>query len=144
MTKTRKKIRKPRRGSRRYFLEQQPFLWSELHNWPEHSQSVRCHALRSSATRKKRRKLNAQTPSVTTVVTVNDSGRTIGEDHVNAKYLDEDVEHARELVASGQYTLREISQMLDMPIRTIRDYAKGTRRNQSVAGWKKVRRYKKE
>lgn len=144
MTKTRKKIRKPRRGSRRFFLEGQPFLWSSLAKWPEHSQSVPWLALKSSAMRKKRRKLNAQTPSVMTMVTVNDGGRAIGEDHVNAKYLDEDVEHARELVASGQYTLREISQMLDMPIRTIRDYAKGTRRNQSVAGWKKVRRYKKE
>lgn len=144
MTKTRKKIRKPRRGSQRYFLEQQPFLWSELHNWPEHSQSVHWLELKRFAMRKKRRKLNAQTPSVMTIVTVNDGGRAIGEDHVNAKYLDEDVERARELVASGQYKLREISQMLDMPIRTIRDYAKGTRRNQSVAGWKKIRRYKKE
>lgn len=144
MTKTRKKIRKPRRGSRRYFLEQQPFLWSELVNWPEHSQSVPWLVLKRYVMRKKRRVTNVHQPSVTTVVTVNDSGRTIGEDHVNAKYLDEDVEHARELVASGQYTLREISQMLDMPIRTIRDYAKGTRRNQSVAGWKKIRRYKKE
>lgn len=144
MTKTRKKIRKPRRGSRRYFLEQQPWLWSGLQNWPENSQSVHWLVLKRFAMRKKRRKLNAQTPSVMTIVTVNDGGRAIGEDHVNAKYLDEDVERARELVASGQYKLREISQMLDMPIRTIRDYAKGTRRNQSVAGWKKVRRYKKE
>lgn len=144
MTKTKKKIRKPRRGSRRYFLEQQPFLWSELVNWPESSRSVHWLARKSSGMPRKRRISNAHQPSVTTVVTVNDSGRTIGEDHVNAKYLDEDVEHARELVASGHYTLREISQMLDMPIRTIRDYAKGTRRNQSVAGWKKIRRYKKE
>lgn len=144
MTKTRKKIRKPRRGSRRFFLEAQPFLWSSLASWPDSSQSVPWLALKSSGMRKKRRKVNAQTPSEMKIVTVNDEGRAIGEDHVNAKYLDEDVEHARELVASGQYTLREISQMLDMPIRTIRDYAKGTRRNQSVAGWKKVRRYKKE
>lgn len=144
MTKTRKKIRKPRRGSRRYFLEQQPFLWSELQNWPESSRSVPWLVLKRYVMRKKRRVTNAQTPSVMTMVTVNDGGRAIGEDHVNAKYLDEDVEHARALVASGQYTLREISQMLDMPIRTIRDYAKGTRRNQSVAGWKKIRRYKKE
>lgn len=142
--KKRKKIRKPRRGSRRYFLELQPFLWSELVNWPEHSQSVPWLVLKRYVMRKKKRKLNVQTPSVMTMVTVNDGGRAIGEDHVNAKYLDEDVEHARALVASGQYTLREISQMLDMPIRTIRDYAKGTRRNQSVAGWKKIRRYKKE
>ena len=107
MTKTRKKIRKPRRGSRRFFLEEQPFLWSSLAKWPDSSQSVPWLALKSSAMRKKRRKLNAQTPSVMTMVTVNDGGRAIGEDHVNAKYLDEDVEHARELVASGQYTLRE-------------------------------------
>lgn len=144
MTKTRKKIRKPRRGSQRYFLEQQPFLWSELQNWPESSRSVPWLVLKRYVMRKKRRKLNALTPSEMTIITVNDNGRAIGEDHVNAKYLDEDVEHARALVASGQYTLREISQMLDMPIRTIRDYAKGTRRNQSVAGWKKIRRYKKE
>lgn len=142
--KKRKKIRRPRRGSRKYFLELQPFLWSGLQNWPENSRSVRWLGRRSSATRKKRRVTNAQTPSEMTIITVNDNGRAIGEDHVNAKYLDEDVEHARALVASGQYTLREISQMLDMPIRTIRDYAKGTRRNQSVAGWKKIRRYKKE
>lgn len=144
MTKARKKIRKPRRGSRRYFLEQQPFLWSELQKWPESSRSVHWLERKSSGMPRKRRVSSAHQPSVTTVVTVNDSGRTIGEDHVNAKYLDEDVERARELVASGQYKLREISQMLDMPIRTIRDYAKGTRRNQSVAGWKKIRRYKKE
>lgn len=144
MTKTRKKIRKPRRGSRRYFLEAQPFLWSELANWPEHFQSVPWLVLRRSVTPRKKRKQSIHNTSVMTMVTVNDEGRTIGEDHVNAKYLDEDVEHARELVASGHYTLREISQMLDMPIRTIRDYAKGTRRNQSVAGWKKIRRYKKE
>ena len=142
--KKRKKIRRPRRGSRRYFLEQQPFLWSELQKWPESSRSVHWLELKSSGMPRKRRVSSAHQPSVTTVVTVNDSGRTIGEDHVNAKYLDEDVERARELVASGQYKLREISQMLDMPIRTIRDYAKGTRRNQSVAGWKKIRRYKKE
>lgn len=140
----RKKIRRPRRGSRRYFLDQQPFLWSSLAKWPEHSRSVPWLVLKSSAMRRKKRKPSTQNSFVMTTVTVNDEGRAIGEDHVNAKYLDEDVEHARELVASGQYTLREISQMLDMPIRTIRDYAKGTRRNQSVAGWKKIKRFKKE
>ena len=140
----RKKIRKPRPGSRRYFLERQPFLWSELQDWPEHSRSVPWLGLRRSAMRRKKRRANTRNSFVMTTVTVNDEGRAIGEDHINAKYLDEDVEHARELVASGQYTLREISQMLDMPIRTIRDYAKGTRRNQSVAGWKKIKRFKKE
>nr|DAL54787.1 MAG TPA_asm: InsA C-terminal domain [Caudoviricetes sp.] len=68
-------------------------------------------------------------------VTVNDNGRAIGEDHVNARYLNADVEHARQLRAQG-YTYRQISQMLDMPIRTLRDYLSGRRRCQSVAGWK--------
>nr|DAV89557.1 MAG TPA: helix-turn-helix, Psq domain [Caudoviricetes sp.] len=144
MQKTKRIKVTPRPGSRKYYLDRQPFLWSELADWPKSSRKIHWLALKSSAMPKKRRKLNARTPSEMKMVTVNDAGRAIGEDHVNAKYLDEDVEHARELVASGQYTLREISQMLDMPIRTIRDYAKGTRRNQSVAGWKKIRRYKKE
>lgn len=69
------------------------------------------------------------------IVTVNDSGRAIGEDHVNAIYLNSDVENARQLRAQG-YTYRQISQMLDMPIRTLRDYLSGRRRCQSVAGWK--------
>lgn len=139
-----KRKKKPRAVSRQFFLEAQPFLWSELANWPKNCLKVHWLALKSSVMRKKRRKPNSRSSFVMKTVTVNDEGRAIGEDHVNAKYLDEDVEHARELVASGKYTLREISQMLDMPIRTIRDYAKGTRRNQSVAGWKKIKRYKKE
>ena len=74
-------------------------------------------------------------------VAVNDNGRAIGEDHVNARYLNADVEHARQLRAQG-YTYRQISQMLDMPIRTLRDYLSGRRRCQSVAGWKTfVRRW---
>lgn len=73
-------------------------------------------------------------------VAVNDNGRAIGEDHACAKYLDTDVEHALELRAEG-YTLREISRMLDMPIRTIRGYLDGSRRSQSVAGWKMVKRW---
>lgn len=74
-------------------------------------------------------------------VTVNDNGRAIGEDHVNARYLNSDVEHARQLRAQG-YTYRQISLMLDMPIRTLRDYLSGRRRCQSVAGWKTfVRRW---
>lgn len=68
-------------------------------------------------------------------VTVNDNGRAIGEDHVNAIYLNSDVENARQLRTQG-YTYRQISQMLDMPIRTLRDYISGRRRCQSVAGWK--------
>lgn len=73
------------------------------------------------------------------MVTVADNGATIGEDHWNAKYLDSDVEHVIELRRDG-FTLREIGQMMDMPIRTVRGYLDGSRRCQSVAGWKKIRR----
>ena len=44
-------------------------------------------------------------------------------------------------VRAEGYTLREISRMLDMPIRTIRGYLDGSRRSQSVAGWKMVKRW---
>ena len=73
------------------------------------------------------------------VAVVNDAGRVIGEDHANAKYLDSDVESVKRLRAEG-YTYRQISRMLDMPIRTLRDYLSGRRRCQSVAGWKVVYR----
>lgn len=138
-----KKLRRPRRGSRRYFLEMQPFLWSELQDWPKHCQSIHWYELRPSAMRKKRSGHCIPRPFVMTVVAVNDEGRAVGEDHINAKYLDEDVEHARELRANG-YTYRQIANMLDMPIRTVRDYVSGRRRSQSVAGWKKIKRFKKE
>ena len=72
-------------------------------------------------------------------VRVNDGGRTIGEDHVGAKYLDEDVEHARELRAAG-FTWKDISERLDMPVRTVRDYCSGRRRCESVAGFRKIKR----
>lgn len=75
-------------------------------------------------------------------VQVNDLGRAIGEDHAWAKYLDSDVEHARQLRAEG-YTWYEISRMLDMPVRTVRSYVDGSRRAQSVAGWKVVKRWRK-
>ena len=68
---------------------------------------------------------------------VNDAGRVIGEDHANARYLDSDVANVIELRRQG-YTYREISRMMDMPIRTLRDYLSGRLRCQSVAGWKAV------
>ena len=75
-------------------------------------------------------------------VCVNDSGRTIGEDHVRARYLDKDVQTAIELKAQG-YSYQKVSEMMDMPIRTIRGYVDGSRRNQSIAGWKVITRWKK-
>ncbi len=74
------------------------------------------------------------------MVAVNDNGRPVGEDHKNAKYLNEDVERAIALRMQG-FTYARISQMLDMPIRTIRCYVKGIRRNQSIADFKRIKRY---
>lgn len=73
------------------------------------------------------------------VVTVNDLGRPIGQSHCRARYLDVDVVHVQELRLEG-YTLKQISQMMDMPIRTVRGFLDGSRRCQSVAGWRVVRR----
>ena len=97
---------------------------------------------RSSSTPLSKSKRNTP-PTFTTIVTVNDKGRTIGEDHANARYLDSDVEKARELRKYG-YTYQQISTILDMPIRTIRDYISGRRRCQSVAGWKRVKRRRRD
>lgn len=134
--------KKNRSESQKSCQETPQELSYELAKKPNNYRSIASHDKKLSETPSKRSKRNIRSHFET--VTVNDNGRPIGEDHRNARYLDDDVERARELVASGHYTLREISQMLDMPIRTIRDYANGKRRNQSVAGWKKIRRYRKE
>lgn len=76
---------------------------------------------------------------VTMVVAVNDRGQAIGEDNANAKYLDSDVEEVISLRQEG-YSLYAISAMLDIPIRTIRDYISGRTRNKSVSGWRTIRR----
>ena len=76
-------------------------------------------------------------------VRVDDKGYPIGEDHVGAKYTDADVESARELRREG-YTLKEISEMMDMPIRTVRGYLDGSRRSESVAGFKVVKRWRRK
>ncbi len=73
-------------------------------------------------------------------VAVNDAGKPIGEDHRNAKYLDEDVERAIMFRKQG-YTYQQISDMLDMPIRTVRDFVHGKRRCQSTANFKRIKRY---
>lgn len=71
-------------------------------------------------------------------VAVNDQGRRIGEDHPNAKYLDADIERARVFRSEG-YTWARIAEMLDMPVRTVRSYVDGSRRAQSVAGFRWVK-----
>lgn len=81
-----------------------------------------------------------QRPFVMMTVAVNDAGKPIGEDHRNAKYLDEDVERAIMFRKQG-YTYQQISEMLDMPIRTVRDFVHGKRRCQSIADFKRIKRY---
>ena len=115
-------------------------LSSELAKKQNNYRSIASHDKKLSETPSKRSKRNIRSHFET--VTVNDNGRPIGEDHRNARYLDDDVERARELRAQG-YSFLEVSKMMDMPIRTIRDYVSGRRRAQSIAGWKKIRRYDK-
>ena len=76
------------------------------------------------------------------VVNVNDGGRTIGEDHANARYLDSDVRRVIDLREAG-LTYKAISEKMGMPIRTVRDYVSGRRRCQSVAGFKRVIRWRR-
>lgn len=76
-------------------------------------------------------------------VAVNDLGRAVGEDHANAKYLEQDVEAAKSLRAEG-YTWARIAEMLDMPVRTVRSYVDGSRRSQSIADFKVVKRWQKK
>lgn len=90
--------------------------------------------------RKLRKKSKPTGPVTFVMATVNDSGLAVGESHPNCRYLDSEVETARDFRAQG-YSYSEISRMLDMPIRTIRDYVSGRRRNQSVATWKRVKRH---
>ncbi len=73
------------------------------------------------------------------IVRVNDNGRPIGEDARNAKYLDDDVETVCRLRAEG-CTWTKISRMMDIPVRTARDFVSGRRRAESVAGFRKIRR----
>ena len=123
-----------------YCLQTQPELSYEQVKKPNNYRSIASHDKKLSETPSKRSKRNIRSHFET--VTVNDNGRPIGEDHRNARYLDDDVERARELRAQG-YSFLEVSKMMDMPIRTIRDYVSGRRRAQSIAGWKKIRRYDK-
>lgn len=139
MTTQKKSDSESRDSSRRW---QQMHLF-ELPVTPRRPGGTTLFSERGSSTpqSEKSKKNTRNTSEHRMTVTVNDAGRAIGEDHVNARYLNSDVEHARQLREQG-YTYRQISRMLDMPIRTLRDYISGRRRCQSVAGWKTfVRRW---
>ena len=81
--------------------------------------------------------------SLTVTTEVNDAGRAIGEHHQNARYTDSEVEMVRTLRQEG-YTVADVALMMDMPIRTVRGYIDGSRRSQSVAGWRKQKRCQKK
>ena len=53
------------------------------------------------------------------------------------------VEAAKRLRAEG-YTWARIAEMLDMPVRTVRSYVDGSRRSQSIADFKVVKRWQKK
>lgn len=77
------------------------------------------------------------------LVSIGDSGRPVGESAPNAKYTDAEIDMVFELRNQG-YFYREISEMMDMPVRTIRTVLDGSRRNKHVVGWKKLKRKAKK
>ena len=140
MTKTRN------RTSQNSYLDQQPWLFPELRNWqppcplsplPE-----------SSPSNELSKKSEPSTPSISVtmqdvLVSIGDSGRPVGESAPNAKYTDAEIDMVFELRNQG-YFYREISEMMDMPVRTIRTVLDGSRRNKHVVGWKKLKRKAKK
>lgn len=70
-------------------------------------------------------------------VAVNDQGRRIGEDHPNAKYLDDDVERVRAFRSEG-YTWARIAEMMDMPKSTVWAICSGLMRATVPARYKRV------
>ena len=73
--------------------------------------------------------------SRTVVIAVNECNRTIGEDHVRAKYTNEEVDAVLRLRDEG-YSLAKIARMTEIPIRTIRGYIDGSRRCQQPSAWR--------
>lgn len=73
------------------------------------------------------------------VVAVSDSGHAIGEDHPLARYTDAEVSAVFYLRDSG-FSLRQIAEKMDMPLRTVRGYLNLSRRNSSIADFRIVRR----
>lgn len=128
------------------YLDQQPWLFPELRNWqlpcplnplPENSQYS-----------EPLKKSEPSTPSISVtmqdvLVSIGDSGRPVGESAPNAKYTDAEIDMVFELRNQG-YFYREISEMMDMPVRTIRTVLDGSRRNKHVVGWKKLKRKAKK
>lgn len=128
----------PNSGWQQLCLPLQSLDSLELQSRRECNRKIRSSELTSSQSQLGQSKRTTPTSLlVRKTITVGDAGRAIGEDHVNAKYLDEDVARVFCLRAQG-LSYSEIGKIMDMPVRTLRDYLAGRRRNQSVAGWKVV------
>lgn len=127
-------------------LDQQPWLFPELRNWrPPCPLSL---SSENSPSSEQSRRSEQSTPSFSdtmqdVLVSIGDSGRPVGESAANAKYTDAEIDMVFELRNQG-YFYREISEMMDMPIRTIRTFLDGSRRNKHVVGWKKLKRKAKK
>lgn len=140
MTKTKKPI------LRNFCPDQQPWLFPELRSWQQTSQLNPLPESLLSNVSSKKSELNTQNTSVTmheVLVSIGDSGRPVGESAPNAKYTDAEIDMVFELRNQG-YFYREISEMMDMPVRTIRTVLDGSRRNKHVVGWKKLKRKAKK
>lgn len=140
MTKTRN------RTSQNSYLDQQPWLFPELRNWQPHCPLSPLPE--SSPSNELSKKSEPSTPSISVtmqdvLVSIGDSGRPVGESAPNAKYTDAEIDMVFELRNQG-YFYREISEMMDMPVRTIRTVLDGSRRNKHVVGWKKLKRKAKK
>ena len=79
--------------------------------------------------------MNGPTSSRTVIIAVNELNRAIGEDHIRAKYTNEEVDAVLRLRDEG-YSLAKIARMTEIPIRTIRGYIDGSRRCQQPAAWR--------
>ena len=76
------------------------------------------------------------------MATVNDDGRIIGEDHPNARYTNEDVEHVQALRAEG-YTYDQIAKIMDMTVRTVRAISTAPGGVSQSQDGKKVKRWER-
>ena len=127
----------PSSASQASCLHWQQLSLFELQDMQSSSQKEASSGYSRSTGPSKASRRNGQVTFCRLTVAVNDNGKPIGQDHRNARYLDEDVEKAIELRAEG-YTYQQISRMLDMPVRTLRGYLDGSARHQSITCFKTI------
>lgn len=72
-------------------------------------------------------------------VATNDRGLRIGEGHQRAKYPDALVDRICNIYYTGLVSYRELARAFNIPRGVIRDWVKGRRRGQVIAGHREVR-----